>query len=127
MFDLAKGLSRLQLTDEEMALFSAACLLSPDRPWLADSQKVQKLQAKVYLALQHSLHMSGAADEKLDQVRPSTLHSTITYPTVSSHGPVVISCDPPYWSYWCSICLLSNNFMIRSSPEYPKQLHMHIL
>ncbi|CDQ57502.1 unnamed protein product [Oncorhynchus mykiss] len=68
VFDLAKGLSRLQLTDEEMALFSAACLLSPDRPWLADSQKVQKLQAKVYLALQHSLHMSGAADEKLDQM-----------------------------------------------------------
>ena len=29
VFDLAKGLCRLQLTDEEMALFSAAVLLSP--------------------------------------------------------------------------------------------------
>lgn len=68
VFDLAKGLCRLQLTDEEMALFSAAVLLSPERPWLTDSQKVRKLQEKLFLALQHSLHMSGAADEKLDQV-----------------------------------------------------------
>lgn len=29
VFDLGKGLCRLQLTDEEMALFSAAVLLSP--------------------------------------------------------------------------------------------------
>ncbi|KAK6311034.1 nuclear receptor ROR-beta isoform X1 [Coregonus clupeaformis] len=68
VFDLAKGLCRLQLTDEEMALFSAAVLLSPERPWLTDSQKVRKLQEKLFLALQHSLHMSGAADEKLDQM-----------------------------------------------------------
>ncbi|XP_010885788.1 nuclear receptor ROR-beta-like isoform X2 [Esox lucius] len=68
VFDLAKGLCRLQLSDEEMALFSAAVLLSPNRPWLTDRQKVQKLQEKVYLALQHSLHMSGAADEKLDKM-----------------------------------------------------------
>ncbi|KAL0966401.1 hypothetical protein UPYG_G00294900 [Umbra pygmaea] len=68
VFDLAKGLCRLQLSDEEMALFSAAVLLTPHRPWLSDSQKVLKLQEKVYLALQHSLHMSGAADEKLDKM-----------------------------------------------------------
>lgn len=29
VFDLAKSFSRLQLTDEDMALFSAAVLLSP--------------------------------------------------------------------------------------------------
>lgn len=29
VFDLGKGLCRLQLTDEEMALFSATVLLSP--------------------------------------------------------------------------------------------------
>lgn len=29
VFDLGKGLCRLQLSDEEMALFSAAVLLSP--------------------------------------------------------------------------------------------------
>ncbi|XP_071382983.1 nuclear receptor ROR-beta-like [Centroberyx affinis] len=68
VFDLGKGLCRLQLSDEEMALFSAAVLLSPDRPWLTEGQKVQKLQEKVYLALQHSLHMSGASDEKLDKM-----------------------------------------------------------
>ena len=41
VFDLAKSLSRLQLSEEEMALFSAAVLLSPgeanssswDSPW----------------------------------------------------------------------------------------------
>uniref|UniRef100_A0A671X3D0 RAR-related orphan receptor C b n=1 Tax=Sparus aurata TaxID=8175 RepID=A0A671X3D0_SPAAU len=68
VFDLGKGLCRLQLSDEEMALFSAAVLLSPDRPWLTEGQKVQKLQEKVYLALQHSLHKSGASDEKLDKM-----------------------------------------------------------
>uniref|UniRef100_A0A672I3U9 RAR-related orphan receptor C b n=1 Tax=Salarias fasciatus TaxID=181472 RepID=A0A672I3U9_SALFA len=66
--DLGKGLCRLQLSDEEIALFSAAVLLSPDRPWLTEGQKVQKLQEKVYLALQHSLHKSGASDEKLDKM-----------------------------------------------------------
>lgn len=68
VFDLGKGLCRLQLSDEEMALFSAAVLLSPDRPWLTEGLKVQKLQEKVYLALQHSLHKSGASDEKLDKM-----------------------------------------------------------
>ncbi|XP_061878159.1 RAR-related orphan receptor C b [Entelurus aequoreus] len=67
VFELGKGLCRLQLTDEEMALFSAAVLLSPDRPWLTEGQKVQKLQEKVYLALQHSLHQSGS-EEKLDKM-----------------------------------------------------------
>ncbi|XP_061098179.1 nuclear receptor ROR-beta-like [Conger conger] len=65
MYELAKGLSRLQLTEEEMALFSAAVLLSPDRLWLTDSLKVQNLQEKVYLALQHCLHRNGANQSKL--------------------------------------------------------------
>ncbi|XP_005721197.1 nuclear receptor ROR-beta-like isoform X1 [Pundamilia nyererei] len=68
VFDLGKGLCRLQLSDDEMALFSAAVLLTPDRPWLTEGQKVQKLQEKVYLALQHSLQKSGASDEKLDNM-----------------------------------------------------------
>ncbi|KAL2090049.1 hypothetical protein ACEWY4_014737 [Coilia grayii] len=68
VYELAKGFSRLQLSDEEMALFSAAVLLSPDRLWLTDMQQVQKLQEKVYLALQHSLHRSGASDEKLTKM-----------------------------------------------------------
>ncbi|RXN10322.1 nuclear receptor ROR-beta-like protein [Labeo rohita] len=68
VFELAKSLSRLQLSEEEMALFSAAVLLAPDRPWLTESQQVQKLQEKVYVALQHSLHMNGATTEKLDKM-----------------------------------------------------------
>ncbi|KAJ8277239.1 hypothetical protein GJAV_G00072970 [Gymnothorax javanicus] len=65
VYELAKSLNRLQLSEEEMALFSAAVLLSPDRPWLTDAQQVQKLQERVYVALQHSLHRSGAPEEKL--------------------------------------------------------------
>ncbi|XP_035277559.1 RAR-related orphan receptor C b [Anguilla anguilla] len=65
MYELAKGLCRLQLTEEEMALFSAAVLLSPDRLWLTDSLKVQRLQEKVYLALQHCLHRNCASETKL--------------------------------------------------------------
>ncbi|XP_062843508.1 RAR-related orphan receptor C b [Trichomycterus rosablanca] len=68
IFELARCLCRLQLSEEEMALFSAAILLSPDRPWLTDGQQVQKLQEKVYLALQHSLHMGGGGQEKLDKM-----------------------------------------------------------
>nr|XP_057921943.1 RAR-related orphan receptor C b [Doryrhamphus excisus] len=67
VFELGKGLCRLQLSDEEMALFSGVVLLSPDRPWLTEGQKVQKLQEKVYLALQHSLHKNGS-EEKLDKM-----------------------------------------------------------
>ncbi|KAJ3599829.1 hypothetical protein NHX12_033783 [Muraenolepis orangiensis] len=65
VFDLAKSLSRLQLTEEEMALFSAAVLLSPDRPWLTDTQNIQKLQEKVYVALQHGLQREASSEEKL--------------------------------------------------------------
>ncbi|XP_016146312.1 nuclear receptor ROR-beta-like [Sinocyclocheilus grahami] len=68
VFELAKSLSRLQLSEEEMALFSAAVLLAPDRPWLTESQQVQKLQEKVYVGLQHSLHMNRATTEKLDKM-----------------------------------------------------------
>lgn len=47
-----------------------------DRPWLTEGQKVQKLQEKVYLALQHSLHKSVASDEKLDKVQTRNHSST---------------------------------------------------
>ncbi|KAI1891645.1 hypothetical protein AGOR_G00145910 [Albula goreensis] len=65
VYELAKSLSRLQLSEEEMALFSAAVLLSPDRPWLTDTQQIQKLQERVYVALQHCLHRTGTTEEKL--------------------------------------------------------------
>uniref|UniRef100_A0A8C9TCN3 RAR-related orphan receptor C a n=1 Tax=Scleropages formosus TaxID=113540 RepID=A0A8C9TCN3_SCLFO len=65
IYELARSLCRLQLTEEEMALFSAMVLLSPDRPWLTETQQVHKLQERVYLALQHCLHRGGAGEEKL--------------------------------------------------------------
>lgn len=49
-------------------MLTGLLFLPVDRPWLTEGQKVQKLQEKVYLALQHSLHKSGASDEKLDKV-----------------------------------------------------------
>ncbi|KAK2907763.1 RAR-related orphan receptor C a [Channa argus] len=65
VFDLAKNLSRIQMSDEEIALFTAAVLLSPDRPCLTDVQKIKKLQEKVYVALQRCLQKGGASEEKL--------------------------------------------------------------
>ncbi|KAL6107786.1 rora [Pungitius sinensis] len=65
VFDLGRSLSRMHMSEEEMALFSAAVLLSPDRPWLTDVEKIQKLQEKVYVALQLCLQKEGAAEEKL--------------------------------------------------------------
>ncbi|TRY81660.1 hypothetical protein DNTS_025983 [Danionella cerebrum] len=68
VFELAKSLSRLQLSEEEMALFSATVLLAPDRPWLTEAQQVHKLQEKLYVALQHSLHMNKATADRLDKM-----------------------------------------------------------
>lgn len=55
-------------------LYLFIIFLHIDRPWLTEGQKVQKLQEKVYLSLQHSLQKSGASDEKLDKVKTS-IHS----------------------------------------------------
>uniref|UniRef100_A0A3B3S3P1 RAR-related orphan receptor C b n=1 Tax=Paramormyrops kingsleyae TaxID=1676925 RepID=A0A3B3S3P1_9TELE len=74
VFELARGLCRLQMSDEEMALFTAAILLSPDRPWLTDILQIQRLQERVYIALQYSLHQSGATEEKLAILCKSCLH-----------------------------------------------------
>lgn len=41
---------------------------STDRPWLTDSQQVQRLQEKVYLALQRCLNRGGTSEEKLTKV-----------------------------------------------------------
>ncbi|KAF5892685.1 nuclear receptor ROR-beta-like, partial [Clarias magur] len=67
VFDLAKSMRGLQLTEDEMALFSAAVLFSPDRPWISDRQQVQRLQGKVYQALQRCLNREGANEHKLNK------------------------------------------------------------
>ncbi|XP_076860450.1 RAR-related orphan receptor C a [Brachyhypopomus gauderio] len=65
VYDLAGSMSRLQLSEDALALFSAAVLLTPDRPWLTDKHQVQQLQEKVYVALQRCLTRGGAGEEKL--------------------------------------------------------------
>ncbi|NXN42335.1 RORB protein, partial [Rhinoptilus africanus] len=68
IFELARTLCRLQLSDEELALFTAAVLLSPDRPWLTESKKVQKLQDKIYVALQHEIQKKHSTEDKLSKM-----------------------------------------------------------
>lgn len=138
VFDFAKSLCSLQLTEEEIALFSAAVLISTgqftlpkillenkrevvskgscgdtmwtkprnglvfsfcaskveptgsqqlrlpspvlpansDRPWLMEPRKVQKLQEKIYFALQHIMqknHMDEDALAKVSQASTERL------------------------------------------------------
>lgn len=39
-----------------------------DRPWLTESKKVQKLQDKIYVALQHEIQKKHSAEDKLSKV-----------------------------------------------------------
>uniref|UniRef100_A0A8D0B9B6 Uncharacterized protein n=1 Tax=Salvator merianae TaxID=96440 RepID=A0A8D0B9B6_SALMN len=68
IFELGRNLCRLQLSDEEVALFTAAVLLSPDRPWLSESKKVKKLQDKVYLALQHETQKKNISEDRFSKI-----------------------------------------------------------
>ncbi|XP_060641040.2 nuclear receptor ROR-beta-like [Anolis sagrei] len=68
VFDLGENLCRLQLSDEEIALFTATVLLSPDRPWLSESKKVQKLQDKIYLALQQEVQKKNTYEDRLSKM-----------------------------------------------------------
>ncbi|ETE67662.1 Nuclear receptor ROR-beta, partial [Ophiophagus hannah] len=69
IFELGKNLCRLQLSDEEVALFTAVVLFTPDRPWLSESKKVQKLQDKFYMALQHEIQKKNANEDRLSKVK----------------------------------------------------------
>ncbi|XP_026554235.1 nuclear receptor ROR-beta-like [Pseudonaja textilis] len=68
IFELGKNLCRLQLSDEEVALFTALVLFTPDRPWLSESKKVQKLQDKLYMALQHEIQKKNANEDRLSKM-----------------------------------------------------------
>ena len=39
-----------------------------DRPWLTESKKVQKLQDKIYVALQHEIQKKHSAEDRLSKV-----------------------------------------------------------
>ncbi|KAJ6669582.1 hypothetical protein lerEdw1_000131 [Lerista edwardsae] len=79
-FDFAKNLCSLQLTEEEIALFSSAVLISPDRAWLLEPRKVQKLQEKIYFALQHVIQKNHLDDETLAKGVVKTCLQIVCYP-----------------------------------------------
>lgn len=49
--NLTEGLNQLSLNDSEMALFSAAVLLSPDRPVINDPKTIGQHQERITDAL----------------------------------------------------------------------------
>ncbi|XP_025758885.1 nuclear receptor ROR-alpha isoform X1 [Oreochromis niloticus] len=69
VFDFAKSMCSLHLSEDELALFSAFILLSADRSWLQEKLQVEKLQQKTQLALQHVLQKNQREDEVLNKLR----------------------------------------------------------
>ncbi|XP_044054144.1 nuclear receptor ROR-alpha A-like isoform X1 [Siniperca chuatsi] len=69
VFDFAKSMCSLHLSEDELALFSAFVLLSADRSWLQEKLQVEKLQQKTQLALQHVLQKNQREDGLLNKLR----------------------------------------------------------
>uniref|UniRef100_A0A667ZAU3 RAR related orphan receptor A n=1 Tax=Myripristis murdjan TaxID=586833 RepID=A0A667ZAU3_9TELE len=69
VFDFAKSMCSLHLSEDEIALFSAFVLLSADRTWLQEKLQVEKLQQKTQLALQHVLQKNQREDGILSKLR----------------------------------------------------------
>ncbi|KAM4013232.1 nuclear receptor ROR-gamma-like [Anomaloglossus baeobatrachus] len=55
MFDLCQSLCALNLSEHEMAFFSAITLLDPNYPWLQEKHKVDTLYRKILFAFRHLL------------------------------------------------------------------------
>ncbi|KAM8974586.1 nuclear receptor ROR-alpha isoform 1-T1 [Pelodytes ibericus] len=62
VFEFGKSLCSLHLTEDEIALFSAFVLMSGDRSWLQEKLKIEKLQQKIQLTLQHVLQKNHRED-----------------------------------------------------------------
>ncbi|XP_047220050.1 nuclear receptor ROR-alpha A-like isoform X2 [Girardinichthys multiradiatus] len=73
VFDFAKNMCSLHLTEEEIALFSALVLFSADRSWLREKLQVERLQQKTESALQHVLQKNHRDDGVLDKLRCKVL------------------------------------------------------
>ncbi|KAK2513874.1 hypothetical protein Q9233_015267, partial [Columba guinea] len=104
-FEFAKNLCSLQLTEEEIALFSSAVLISPDRAWLIEPRKVQKLQEKIYFALQHVIQKNHLDDETLTKLIAKiptitalcNLHGEKLQVFKQSHPDIVNTLFPPLY------------------------------
>ncbi|XP_075118135.1 nuclear receptor ROR-gamma-like [Leptodactylus fuscus] len=55
MFEFCQSLCALNLSEHEMAFFSAMTLLDPSHPWLQEKHKVDTLYRKIHLAFRHLL------------------------------------------------------------------------
>ncbi|MGH0138635.1 UNVERIFIED_CONTAM: hypothetical protein FKN15_066882 [Acipenser sinensis] len=77
VFEFGKNLCSLHLSEDEIALFSAFVLMSADRSWLQEKVKVEKLQQKIQLALQHVLQKNHREDGILTKLicKVSTLRA----------------------------------------------------
>ncbi|XP_069580669.1 LOW QUALITY PROTEIN: nuclear receptor ROR-alpha A-like [Brachyistius frenatus] len=69
VFDFAKSLCSLHLSEDELAVFSAFVLLSADRSWLQEKLQVEKLQQKTQLVLQHVLQKNQREDGVLSKLK----------------------------------------------------------
>uniref|UniRef100_A0A6Q2XSA1 RAR related orphan receptor A n=1 Tax=Esox lucius TaxID=8010 RepID=A0A6Q2XSA1_ESOLU len=80
VFEFGKGMCAMHLSEEEIALFSAYVLMSADRTWLQEKLKVEKLQQKIQLALQHVLQKNGREDVVLTKLicKVSTLRALVS-------------------------------------------------
>lgn len=56
----AEGLNQMSMNDSEMALFSAAVLLSPDRPVINDAKGIAQYQERITDALRLQVRPSSA-------------------------------------------------------------------
>ncbi|XP_076860765.1 nuclear receptor ROR-alpha A [Brachyhypopomus gauderio] len=77
VFEFGKNLCSMHLSEDELALFSAFVLMSADRSWLQEKVKVEKLQQKIQLALQHVLQKNHREDGILTKLicKVSTLRA----------------------------------------------------
>lgn len=65
MFDFAERFNKLCLRDEELALFSAIVLMSPDRPGLRNLDQVEQIQNRLTQALQNIINHNHKEDTTL--------------------------------------------------------------
>ncbi|XP_048774693.1 uncharacterized protein LOC125679482 isoform X2 [Ostrea edulis] len=65
MFDFADRFNKLNLTDEEIAIFSAIVLLSPDRPGLRNVEHLESFQMKLTECLQTMIAANHKDDNTL--------------------------------------------------------------
>ncbi|XP_030620540.1 nuclear receptor ROR-alpha B isoform X2 [Chanos chanos] len=77
VFEFAKSMCSLKLTEDEIGLFSAFVLMCADRDWLQEKGRVEKLQQRIQMALQHLLQKNQRDDSVLSKLmcKVSTLRA----------------------------------------------------